>query len=357
MALATGTALALAGAANLVGGEMGRRAAQSDKDKAAAALQGYNSQLNAISLPDTEKMKLLLEKYQSAGTLAPQQEIAQQLSEQDALQDIQLDPRLRQTKMNQLEMLQKLGDTSFTPDEQAKLNSMRRQVEGDNTSRMRSMLEDQSRRGVGSSEAALAARMIAGQGAANRAGQDAEAMAGQAFQRALQAKQGAGELAGQIENTDYSRASELARALNSREAANVASSANVQQRNIDRFNTAQASNLANAQNTMNMNTGLSNQQQQYNRGLEQTAFENKLAKQGRLGTSATNLSRMYDQNAADTAKMYQGVGAGVGQMIGAGSMMGGGAKPMAAAGGDMNTSMPVYGDTDMNKLKKFGGMA
>lgn len=323
---------AIAAAAPIIAGMAGRSAAQGDKDKAAQAMQDYYNQVNATALPDIERMRLELEKYKSAGDLTPETEQALQLSSQDNLANVNLDPRLKQTQMDQLAALSKIGESGISPIEQAQLNSIRRQTSADQQAKMQQMLEDQSRRGVGSSDAAMAARLISSQNAANSAAMQSDQAAAQAFQRALESRAQAGSLAGNIENADYSRQAALANALNSRELTNLQQQSGTQSRNIDRANTAMQANLMNKQNIANQNVGLSNNQQQYNKQLEQTNYENKLKKLGIQAGASQGLSNTYAGKAADTQQMWSDIGSGVSKGLGGFAMGGFGGAAAPAAG-------------------------
>lgn len=349
MAVATGTALAGAAAANLIGGLIGQQQAAGDRDRAIGATQGYYNQIAGLTPPDIEKMKLALEGYQSAGQITPQTESALTLSSNDPLQNISLDPRLKQAQMQELETLQKLGTTGISPEEQAQLNALRRQTEADNQSRMKSLLENQQARGVASGEGALAAQLLNTQSSANRQSEQADQLASMAFNRALQAKSGAANLAGNMDATDYARQSELARALSGREASNVNIQNSTQQRNIDRFNQAQAANVGNQQNLMNQNVNLRNQQQQFNKGLTQQEYENQLRKLGLLGGASSNMSNAYNQRGAATAGMWAGIGSGVGQgFLGAGMMGKSPATPSPAPIGEENAMATAINNRTYN---------
>lgn len=295
----------------IIGGIIGRDQSGGDRRTADEMNAAALAQLQGLTPPEVEALKLNLEGLQSAGQLTPQQEQAQQLAARDALQDVNLDPRLKQAQMNQLELLQKIGTTGITPAEQAQMNQMRQSVEADNQARTKQMLEQQQARGLGSSESALAARMLGAQAEANRQSQSTQDLAGQAFNRALQATSQAGGLAGNMEAADYSRQANLANALNAREQYNVGQKANVGNRNVDRFNTAQAANLANAQRLSDANTGIRNQQQQYNKNLLVDDYGRKVDKaqlvSGGLRSRAGDFSSRAEGTEANAIGMTEGL--------------------------------------------------
>lgn len=298
--------------ANVGGGILGNLLSKDDRDKASGITEDIYNQYKNLSLPDIEKMKLALQNYSSAGSLTPQQEQTVQLGATDALQNVNVDPRLKQTQMNQLSLLEKLSQTGYSPEERAQLDAVQRKVEADNQSRLKQLMEQQQSRGVANSDMALAQRMLESQSAANRQATEATTVQADAFKRALEAMTGAGSLASRMADTDYSQQANLANALNSRELTNTNLQAGTQNRNVDRFNQAQASNLTNQQNIMDKNVNTANAEQQYNKELIQKNYENQLKKLGGQQGAGANLSNTYNQRADSTAGMWSGIGSGVG---------------------------------------------
>jgi hypothetical protein len=316
------TLLALGSAgANILGGIAGQQAAAGDRSAATGILKDLYAQYGALTLPDIEKMRLALEQYGSAGSLSPDAEAAEQLAMIDALQNVSLDPQLRQTQMDQLNALQQIAQSGFTPEEAAQMTRLKNQVAADQQARMQQMQQQQDVRGVGSSDAALAARIMASQQATNTEAQAAQDMAALAFRRALEARAQAAQQASGMENTDYARQAALAQNLNQRELMNLQQRAGTQQRNIDRFNEAQKYNLGNLQSIANMNTQLANQQQQYNKQLYQQDFQNQLARLQGMSGAGTNAAGALSNQAAQTAQSFANIGGAVGQgLLGFGMM-------------------------------------
>lgn len=290
---------------------------------AASKLIGGNDPISSvdnpyanIALPDTEKMKLLLEQYGSAGNLTPEALQALQISQQDQLQDVTTDPRLKKAQMDALDFMQKTGSGELTPAERAQVNDLRRTTEADNTARLQAMLQQQDARGVGSSDMALAARMLEAQGSANRQAASTDDIAAAAFQRALQSVAQSANLAGNMEQSEYARQAQLAQALRERELANLQNQQNISNQNVNARNAAQQFNLQNQQNIMNQNTQLRNQQQQYNKQLEQQNFENQIKKAG--GTAGINQTNAnlgnYARgiNSEATGNIIGGIAKGIG---------------------------------------------
>lgn len=322
----------IGGGIGLAGGLMGGAAASEEQERAQKILQEMYARYANLQIPDIEKQRLAFEEYRSSGNYDPAMESALGISEHDPMQDIQVDPRLRQAQMNQLETLSKLGETGFSPEERAQINSMQRKVEADNTSRLQQILQQQDMRGVGSSEAGLAARLQSSQSAANRQAQEQEQIAAQAWNRALQAKMGAGQLGGQIENTQFGQEAAKAGAQTNREMANFNNRNSVQQRNIASQNQGQMYNLQNNQNVMNQNVGMRNNQQQYNKELSQQQYNNELQKLSGMSGQVPNIANQHNQQAKQIGANYQNAAGGLQNIWGALNMAqpGAGTKPTAA---------------------------
>jgi hypothetical protein len=305
---------AIGGGLGLIAGLSGAAQAEGDRSRSLQLSEEAYRNLANLSAPDIEKLKVHLEGYKSAGQIAPETEQALLLSSKDALQDIQLDPKLRQAKLQQLESLQQLGQAGLTQSELFEMNRMRQQVESDAQARTKQMLEQQQARGVGSSESALAARLINSQASANRQAQATQDLAGQAFNRALQAKSQAADLAGNIENVDYSRQANLAQNLNQREIQNLQQRASAQQRNIDRFNRAQEANLASTQGIMSANVDVRNKEALASANAEQQRFENEMRKRQLASGQAVDLSKTYQSRGDTTASGAIEIAKGVGNL-------------------------------------------
>lgn len=201
----------LGGAAlNLATGLIGNQQASGDQNAAINAVkQGMEAYKN-LQIPEIDKMKPVLEEYGLAGQYSPEDMQAMVLSGQDQLENVSLDPRLRQAQMDALEFMQKTGTGELTPAERAEVNNLRRQTEADNTARMQALLQQQDARGVGSSDMALAQRMLEAQGSANRQAQSADDISAAAFNRALQSMASGASLAGSMDQADYARQAALA---------------------------------------------------------------------------------------------------------------------------------------------------
>jgi hypothetical protein len=308
---------AIAAGANLLSGiaASGQRSAGNSASE--ALMREVYNQVKDLQIPDIEKQKLAYEMLQSAGVLQPTAEEAQQLGIRDAMEDINLDPRLAQAKMQSLEQLQKIGSEGFTDADKAALDLALRQSTAEATSRDKGILQSMDMRGVGSSDAALAQRLAASSTAANQANTAALQEAVEGRKRALDAMARSGDLATAISTQDFGQQAAVAGAKNTREQQNMLQRAGTETRNVDRFNEAQKFNLANAQRIADANVGTRNTQQAANKDLYQQQFNNQIARINATANPAGNLANTQRANAESNASAISGAGAGIGQIIAA----------------------------------------
>lgn len=300
---------------NIFGGMVAANEQANARAAAADRIQQIADMYNRINMPELGAEELNLEKFNAGQMVNNQMQDVNQLSSQDALQNVNLDPRLKQTQMNALEILKKISGSGFTPDELNAMNQQREQREGDLTSKLKQLQQQQDMRGVGNSDMALAQRMMEAQGSANRGAQDARDMQAQAFKRSLDAVSQGANLAGNIDATDYSRQAQLAQNLNSRELNNFNAKNTIQGNNVDRFNNALSSNVNRLNTTGDKNVALSNDQQQYNKGLLDKRYNRQMDRTAAM--AGVNRTQAGMDTAAGNARAgaISGVASGIGSAI------------------------------------------
>jgi hypothetical protein len=307
-------------AAPIVGGIIGNAVSSGDRQQALDLQKQALANIMGVSTPDIEKMQLALQQYQLAGQVNPEME---QIIKQDPslLANIQVDPRLRQAQMGALSKLQSMGVSGLRPEDQAALAKVMNNVNQQEQANEQSILQNMQQRGIGGSGAELAAKLNSAQASANRASEQGLDIAGQASQRALQAIMQAGSLGGQMEGQQFGEEAQKASAQDIINRYNAQNAQQVANTNINAKNLAQAQNLQNQQAILNANAQLANQQQQYNKGLAQQNYQNQLNKAQVAAGQSGNLSNAYNQQAANTQKMYSGIGQGVGQGLSSAAYM------------------------------------
>ncbi len=307
----TGMAIA-AIAAPAVGGVIGGLMSHGDKKRAQAAIQAALAQYSNINIPDEEKMKLALQSPTVQGILQPYMQQAEQL-QQSSMENINIDPRLRQAQMQALETLSKMGEQGLTAEDRTALNQARRQVAGDAQARQGAILQNMAARGMGGSGVELAARLSESQDSADRSSQEADRLMAMAQRRMLEGVSAAAATGGQIRGQDYGEQENLARARDAIQQFNAQQRAGTQAANIGALNQSQAQNLAEKQRIADVGVQTSNQQQQYNKQLAQQTFNNQMQLANAKANSLLGAASNYQNQAAQTGSMYSGIGSGIGQ--------------------------------------------
>jgi hypothetical protein len=152
------------------------------------------------------------------------------------LSDIQLDPQLRQAKMQALQKLQQTGEEGMTLEERAASQDILRKAGAAQQSGQEAALASMARRGTLGGGAELQARMAASEAGTEQAARAGEALALERNRRALQSVLESGKMAGNIEQSDYQRMSEAAKAQDVINQFNVGQQSDVQYRNVGGMN-------------------------------------------------------------------------------------------------------------------------
>ncbi len=255
-------------------------AAKESMEKATGLTKEQLARLDAIDLPDIEKMKLLLESPELVGLLD-----AEELGP-SAMEEISLDPNLRANQMKALQALSQQADEGLTSQDKYQMEQLLGDVAAQEKSQLAGIDDQMARRGMESSGAAERAKREALQGGANAAREKAMQMAAQGQQNKMSALQALGQQSGQMSAQDYSQQSGVAAA---RDAISRANAANRQQ--------VSGQNLAARQNIENQRSNIANQQQTYNKGLQQQQFQNQMTKAGAQNVATGNLANMYQGQA------------------------------------------------------------
>jgi hypothetical protein len=307
---------AVIGGATIGSALIGQQQAQAGLDAANQARQNALMQFLGVTPPDIASQQLNLSNYQYAGNFTPVQIQALQ-QHQTAMGNIQTDPRLVQAQMSALAQLSQTGQMGMTPAEHAALAQMQQQAAAQAQSKNAQIMDQYARTGMGGSGAQLAAQLMASQGASNQAAGNTNQMAQMGQQNALQAISQAGQLGGQIQGQQFGQQAQIAQAKDIINRFNTQNSQQVQAQNVENANQAALRNLLNQQNILNQNTQLGNQQQQYNKQLLQQQFNNQMARASGAAGQYQGIAQANQQNAANTANMWAGVGQGVGGAAGA----------------------------------------
>ena len=278
----------------------GKKEAKQAMGMSQAALDAFKN----LYVPTIEEQKILLENPELVGLL-------ENINQQDTrLAEVQTDPRLREAMMSSLQELARQGEVGLSSADLAALNQIRRQQAGANqaaNAQIQAQLAAEGRLGSGDR---IQMQMAAAQKQADQASQQGDRLAEMSMQARRDALARSGNLASQIQQQDFGQQAQAASA----------------QDIINQFNTqgqrgTQQQNLASRQAIENQRAANANIQEQYNKGLAQTQFQNQLQRSSGMAGQYGNLANMYNQQAANKAvaeqNKWQSIGNAAGMLGGA----------------------------------------
>ncbi len=300
-------------AAPIIGGMIGNSQAQGDRDRADKLSQRTLEIIQGIRIPSPEEQRIVLAELKSAGMYTPQLEEALTL-QASKMNDISTDPRLKQAQMNALMKLQEISDNDgLTMQDKAQLGQIQNEVNANLKGNTDAIQQNMAARGMSGGVGELVSKQLAAQQAANRNSQQGLDVASMAQQRALQALMNGGQMAGQMQQTDFNQQSQVAQANDAISKFNTMNQQDVRSRNTSNQNDARKYNLGNQQRIDDANVGLRNQEQIYNKELEQKYYENQMNKVAAMSGEFGGQTNRADASAQRTAEMWAGVGSGLGK--------------------------------------------
>jgi hypothetical protein len=263
----------------------GREKQASDAQRAATA------QFANLQLPSIEEMKVKLEQLVLQGQITPEQAQAA-LVERSRLEDISLDPRLREAQLASLAKLNEISEGGLTLRDKANLERIKAEQAAFERGQREAILQNAQARGVAGSGLELAQSMLTQQQGANRAAQQGLDVAALAQERALQAILQGGQLGGQIRGQDFEQQARVAQARDAIAQFNAQNQQQVNLANMQARQQAQMQNLAERQRIADANVMLRNQQEATNKALIQQDFENRYRKAGGVASGYQNEAAM-----------------------------------------------------------------
>jgi hypothetical protein len=263
------TTAAIIGGSTLAGGLLGNVLAGQQAQALAGSnrLQQLSSLAQLLNRPPeigniTYQQYAAPIDYELAGTLNPEQ------LQETELRNILRNEQARQAQLDVLGEYQDLSQTGLTAVDRAALTDIQNQIATQERGQREAILQNMAQRGLSGSGTELAANLLAGQSASQRASQMGMDQASQAQQARLQALGNVARMGQGLEETDFQRAAREA------EASDV----------INQFNTrnkivAEAENLANKQDIMNLTNQQRNRLREANTDLiNQALTENVINK-------------------------------------------------------------------------------
>ena len=315
-AIAPGYGTAIGGLIGAAGGLMAGNEAEAASKKAKEMMEQALAQYQNINIPDTEKMKLYLEDMKSVGQLTPEMEQALLLGP-SAMENIQVDPRLRQEQMRSLEGLSQAATQGMTDADMATLELIRRNSAAEAQAKSGQILQNMQARGQGGSGAELIAQLQNAQSSADRENAQSLQEARQMQANKMAALQQLGSMSSNMRGQDFGEQSQVAHAKDMINQFNMQNQQNVSQRNVASRNQAAQANLANAQRIADSNAQLHNQQQQYNKQLLQQEYDNRMKLAGARANAMTGNANYHQGQAANIAGSWGQTMQGIGTMANA----------------------------------------
>jgi len=271
-------------------------------------------ELIKVNIPDPAQQKLALERYRSAGELDPKLEQAIK-ADPSAFEQVVKNQKYAQAQDRALGQLQSLGEEGgLSLSDKADLQEQMIANANKDKANRDAIADDMARRGQLGSGMALQAQLGGAQAAGDRDAQMRLRALGGAQDRALQAIQGAGDLAGKLQSQDYQRQSDVASARDRINQFNTQNAQSVQQRNVAARNNAAQTNLENQQRLMNANTDMGNEEQRYNKSLIHQNFDDQMKKAGAMAGVYGNAANQAQGQAAQQRQSWGAIGSSLGQM-------------------------------------------
>lgn len=298
-------------AANAVGGLIGNAASSGDRAAALAANKDALKEWLQIHVPDPATQRVVLDRFVQTGEIHPALETAIK-QDPSSYEKIQLDPRLKQSRLRALSSLEEIGDGGLTLQDQADVEKATNDINAMDRGKRESIKDSFARQGNGSGME-FVAQLKGAQDSTNRASEMQLNTLANARKRALDAIMAGGKLAGDISGDDYKQQSDLASARDAISAFNSRNMQSVQQRNTDRNNAGQEYNLNLKQRVADANTKTANDEQMYNKRLIQQEFDNKAQKAAGLSGQYGKTADALNKNADRTAGQWAGIGSAVGK--------------------------------------------
>lgn len=227
------------------------------------------------------------------------------------MDQISLDPRLRDTQMGSLDALSEIADSGgLTLSDQANLNRVQSEVVQADRGRREAIMQNMRQRGMGGSGMELLSMLDSSQAATDRANQTGMDIAGMAQQRALDAIVQGGNVASGIRGQDFGEQADVAAAndaiqkfnaqnMNQANQFNAGNQLNTAIYNRDTGIDAQKFNTTGRQEIANANVTGRNDAQLHNKfTAPQQSFQNQFTKsQGKAG-AITDSANLADKTAA-----------------------------------------------------------
>jgi hypothetical protein len=240
--------------------------------------------------------------------------------EQSAMSGVQQDPETKAAQMAALQGLQDItSGGGMTAMDRQKLNQIATEEATRSRGAREAIMQQAQARGAGGSGMDILAQLQNQQESANRASSRDIDVAAMAQQRALEALQQQGQLAGQIGQQGFQQGAQRAQAQDEISKFNAQNRQQVGMSNVAARNLAQGANLSNQQQIANANVSAANQQAAQRGQVAQQQYENELRRrQGQAGIETTNVGNQFAESQGRANANNQMIGAGLAAATGLG---------------------------------------
>jgi hypothetical protein len=282
---------------------MSKNAGKSEMKESNALMRDNIAKLEALGIPTIEAQKIALQNPELVGLLE-----AEQLGP-SALEGMQEDPRLAGSRMSALEGITSFAEQGYDAESRALEEASLRRAANLGMATMASGEQRLASEGMSDSGSRLLNMQAAAQNAAETQSQAGLQMAANA---AAARRQALGQQADMASNMSAQNLGMQEKKLS---AADSIASFNAQNKqNVN------AQNLGARQNIANQKTANVNQQEIYNKGLQQQKFQNEVAKAGGVSQANTAMAGNLQQQAAAAQQAQQALTSSI---IGAGTSVAG----------------------------------
>ena len=229
----------------------------------------------------------------------------QALVDRSAMEGVSTDPRLKQAQLAALSSLQEIGSSGgMTATERAQLAKVQGEVAQADRGRRAAILQNMQSRGMGGSGMELLAQLQSSQGATDRASQAGLDISGMAQQRALQALNQAGGMAGGIRGQDFGEQSQIAAAKDAIAKFNAANTQQANQFNAGQLNSMGQFNSSQALGADQFNAGSANDMSRFNTSQINSMGQFNGSNQLRTDLANRDYATENDRYNADTANRF-----------------------------------------------------
>lgn len=302
-------------AAPVIGGVIGNVMGSGDRNAAKQAASDAYGMLANMGLPPDLSKQIILKQFQSAGELSPEmlQDINYGVSK---AAQTEVNPELKKAQFNALHQLQARGKVGLTPEDRAALSEAMSQSAQQTQGATQAILQNAQARGQGGSGNALANQLIASQQGGNRASQQGLDIGARASQNALQAMLQSGNLAGQMDQSEFNQAMQKNTSADQFSRLNTDAQINRQAANVNAKNRAMESNLASKQRLMDVNTDQFNKELYRQNQAKRDFWNDQMARTQAIANAKLGQASNLRESGNANAEMWSGIGKGFGQAAG-----------------------------------------